>query len=166
MKRVGCLLALLLIAALMGAPALAQDFFVYPKEGQSQEQTEQDKFQCYNWAKNQSGLDPMQVPQATSAPPQKQAKGGGAVKGGVGGALLGTGIGAITGGGKGARRGAAIGGLSGAAIGGVRSSQQRQRDEQARKQWEQEQVATYTQQRNAYNRAYAACLEARGYSVK
>lgn len=169
MRRGGYSLTLLLIATLVGGPALAQDFFVYPKEGQSQEQLEQDKFQCYNWAKNESGFDPMEVPKATAPPPQKQASSstaGGAVKGGVGGALLGTGVGAITGGRKGARKGAAIGGLSGGVLGGMKSSQANRRDQQAQQQWEQQQVAAYTQKRNAYNRAYAACLEARGYTVK
>ena len=41
------------------------------------------------------------------------------------------------------------------------------RQEQAdRKQWEQEQVANYQRSRNNYNRAYAACLEGRGYTVR
>ena len=62
--------------------------------------------------------------------------------------------------------GAAIGGISGGTIGGVRSSRQNRQAEQQRKQWEKEQTNQYMAQRNSYNRAYAACLEGRGYTVK
>jgi hypothetical protein len=34
------------------------------------------------------------------------------------------------------------------------------------RQREQEQVAQYQQSRNNYNRAYSACLEGRGYTVR
>jgi len=34
---------------------------VYPAQGQSNEQMEKDKFECYGLAKNQSGFDPMQM---------------------------------------------------------------------------------------------------------
>ena len=49
--------------------ALADDLYVFPAKGQSQEQTERDKYECYQWAKRQTGFDPMQAPRATSAPP-------------------------------------------------------------------------------------------------
>lgn len=35
--------------------------------------------------------------------------------------------------------------------------------EASNKNWEQEQAQQYTAKRNSYNRAYAACLEGRGY---
>jgi hypothetical protein len=70
------------------------------------------------------------------------------------------------GGKKGAKNGAAIGALSDGAIGGMRSHSQKTKDEQAKKQWEQQQVNAYSQKRNSYNRAYGACLEGRGYTVK
>jgi outer membrane lipoprotein SlyB len=169
MRRELYLVILLLVFALVAGPALAQEFIIYPAKGQSQEQMEKDKFECYSWAKGQTGFDPMEMPTATSAPPPKKATSstaGGVVKGGVGGGLLGTGVGAIAGGKKGAKKGAAIGAVSGGAIGGMRSSSQQKQDEQARKRWEQEQVAAYAQKRNAYNRAYTACLEGKGYTVK
>ena len=53
----------------------AQDLFVYPAQGQSQEQQDKDNFECFNWAKGQSGFDPMAVPQASSPPPQEQDTG-------------------------------------------------------------------------------------------
>ncbi|HYA01634.1 MAG TPA: glycine zipper domain-containing protein [Syntrophobacteria bacterium] len=159
-------LVLLLAATLVAGPALAQDFVIYPAKGQSQEQMEKDKFECYSWAKKQSGFDPMETPKATAPPPPKQAQSsvaGGALKGGAGGALVGLGIGAIAGN---AGKGAAIGAVSGGAIGGIRSHRQQKQDEQAQQQWAQEQASQYQQLRSAYNRAYSACLEGKGYTVK
>ena len=156
------------ITALSAAAALAQDLVVYPAKGQSNEQTEKDKFECYGWAKGQSGFDPMQMPTASSPAPAKGDKSvaGGVVGGGVLGGLGGIAIGGIAGGKSGAKKGAAIGGLSGGALGGMRSHSQNQKADQKREQWEREQTNQYLQQRNAYNRNYAACLEGRGYSVK
>jgi len=37
--------------------AMAQNPIIYPAKGQSQEKMEQDKFQCYGWAKTSSGHD-------------------------------------------------------------------------------------------------------------
>jgi outer membrane lipoprotein SlyB len=153
---------------LLAGFAAAQDLVVYPAEGQSSEQMEKDKFECYGWAKEQSGFDPMQMPTATSAPPPKGDKsvGGSAVRGGVGGGVGGAIIGGIAGGKSGAKKGAAIGGLSGGALGAMRSSSQNRQADAKREQWEREETNRYLQQRNLYNRNYAACLEGRGYTVK
>jgi hypothetical protein len=158
----------LLFAVFLSSHVQAQEIIVYPAKGQSNEQMEKDKFECYSWAKGQTGFDPMQMPTATSPPPSQEKKsvGGSAVKGGLLGGAGGAVIGGIAGGSKGARKGAAIGGLSGGAIGGMRSSRQNRQTDQQRKQWEQQQANQYMQQRNAYNRAHAACLEGRGYTVK
>ena len=145
------------------------ELFIYQEKGQSQEQTEKDKFECYGWAKGQSGFDPMAPPTATEPPPQAQARGstaGGAARGAVGGALLGAGVGAIADGKSGAKKGAGIGALSGGVVGGVRRSQQVRQDQEAQKQWEQQQASQYVQARSQYNRAFAACMEGRGYTVK
>lgn len=142
----------------------AQDMIVFPARGQSQEQTEKDKFECYRWAKNQTGFDPMEVPKTSSPPPQRQARGGGALRGAAGGAVAGAAIGKITG--ESGSKGAAYGAGTGALLGGMRQSRQRRDDERARQQWEQDQAAAYAQKRNTYNRAYTACLEGKGYTVK
>ena len=118
-------MSLVLIALLMvmAASGWSQELMIYPAKGQSNDQMEKDKYECYSWAKEQTGFDPMQMPTASSPAPAKAikvllAERLGGVAGGVGGAV----IGGIAGGRKGARKGAAIGGLSGGAIGGMRSS--------------------------------------------
>jgi len=164
MRQTTRLAALVFLAALVTGPALAQELIIYPSQGQSQEQMEKDKFECYTWAKQQTGFDPMQMPQATEAPPQQEAKQGGVVRGAARGAAVGTVVGGIAGGEWG--KGAAAGAAGGALVGGMRRRDQTRRQQQAEQQWAQEQAAEYTQQRNTYNRAYSACLEGKGYTVK
>jgi hypothetical protein len=151
--------SLFLVAASVGInSALAADLMIFPAEGQSNEQLEQDKFSCYGWARDQSGFDPMVVPKATTPPPSNEKKSGGVVRGALGGAALGVLFGDSS---KAAAQGAAAGGL----IGGVRQSSANTNTEKANAQWEQEQAANYANNRNLYNRAYGACLQGKGYTV-
>src|SRR6185295_5902079 len=101
---------LLSVAFLTAGFAEAAEPIVFPKNGQSKEQQEQDQFACYKWAKEQTGFDPMKpVEHASTAPPQ-----GGAVKGAAKGAAIGAVGGAIAGdAGKGAAIGAGVGGAGG-----------------------------------------------------
>jgi hypothetical protein len=163
MRKVIYLAIFVFVSSLIAGPVLAQDPIVYPAKGQSQDQMERDKFECYSWAKQQTGFDPMQTPQATSPPPQQEAKQGGVLRGGARGAAVGAVGGAIAGD---AGKGAAIGAASGAMIGGMRRRDQQRRQQEAQDQWAQQQAAQYTQARNTYNRAFSACLEGRGYTVK
>jgi len=41
-------------------PAVSQELYVYPKEGQNAEQTAKDRYECYRWAVDQAGFDPTQ----------------------------------------------------------------------------------------------------------
>jgi hypothetical protein len=44
-----------------GAPAPpADDVYIYPKNGQTQEQQAADQYECHNWSKTQTGFDPTQ----------------------------------------------------------------------------------------------------------
>jgi len=38
----------------------SDDVFIYPKNGQSEEQQGKDKYECHKWASQQSGFDPTQ----------------------------------------------------------------------------------------------------------
>lgn len=144
------------VAACVFMPlAWSQELYVYPAKGQSQDQQQQDEYQCYGYAKNQTGFDPMAVPTATSAKPQEE---GGLVRGAARGAALGAAVGAI---GGNAKKGASIGAASGGMMGGMR----RRDSQKKQKQWEQEQQANYQNNRNNYNRAYSGCLQGRGYTV-
>jgi hypothetical protein len=41
-------------------PSQNGDVFVYPKNGQSDEQQARDKYECHKWAQGESGFDPTQ----------------------------------------------------------------------------------------------------------
>jgi len=158
------ILLLLLIASLVfTGPTLGSDVFIYPNKGQSQKQQDKDKYECYGWAKQQTGFDPMAQPTATAPPPPQGAPVGGVVRGAGRGALGGLAIGAIAGD---AGKGAAIGAASGALIGGMRRRDQVMRQNQAQQQWANQQAANYEHNRSNYNRAFSSCMEGRGYTVK
>ncbi|MCE7957009.1 MAG: hypothetical protein DYH06_03605, partial [Acidobacteria bacterium ACB2] len=53
---------------------------VFPAKGQTVDQQKADEAFCYDWAKQQTGYDPVAPPPAPTAAPQ-QAQKGGAVKG-------------------------------------------------------------------------------------
>ena len=71
-------------------------------------------------------------------------------------------MGGIIDGSDGAKKGAAAGAL----VGGMRRRNQVRQEASSQEQWEQEQAATYQKNREKYNRAYSACLEGKGYTVK
>ncbi|HKV54694.1 MAG TPA: glycine zipper family protein [Candidatus Binataceae bacterium] len=137
--------------------------FIYPAKGQGQEQQDKDRYECHTRAVKQTGFDPSKpqttVP-ASSTSQQYRPSQPHVLKGGARGAALGAVGGAITGNaGKGAAAGAAMGGLAG----GFRRRDERQ--QQAYQQQANVQSAQQSQQ-IAYQRAMAACLEGRGYTVK
>ena len=153
--------ASLCLTVVVMAPAVA-DFIVYPGQGQSDDQMAKDKFECQRWATEQTGFDPLATPRASTPPPAAQEPVGGAGRGALRGAAGGALVGAIAGD---TRRGAAIGAGSGALLGGLRRSDQRAREQAAVDNWEQQEVARMTRERNDFNRAYQACLQGRGYTV-
>ena len=168
MKRLQGVLMVLILFGVPAAPVLAQDPIVFPAKGQTNEQMEKEKFQCYEWAKGQTGFDPMASPTTTSPEPNPRMRNTaartatGAGVGAAGGAL----IGALAGGGKGAGIGALAGGVAGGAFGGLRSSSKNKQAREQKAQWRQQQASQYAQRRNTYNRAYTACLQGKGYTVR
>ena len=156
----------LLVFALAGS-AFAQQLYVYPTQGQSQDQLNQDRYQCHTWAVQQTGFDPTQPQTAYNAPPpQQEAQQGGLLRGAGRGAAIGA-IGGAIGGNAG--KGAAIGAGAGALIGGMRRRDQRRRQEQQQRQYQQQQQqqqAAVNQQQSNYNRALSVCLNGRGYQVR
>ena len=161
----GWALAVFVTAAV---PAHAQEQYIYPAKGQSAQQQDKDKYECYSWAKGQSGFDPMALPTASSPAPAgpNRSVAGSAVGGAAAGAALGAVGGAIGGGGKGAGKGAAIGAGVGGLLGGMGAAGSNSKATKDRQDWERREASNYANQRAGYNRAFAACLEGRGYTVK
>jgi len=166
MVNVKVSLTIYLAAIVLSTQALAAEPFIYPSKGQSQQQLDKDKYECYSWAKQNSGFDPGRAQSTASSispPPSRPTRQGGVFRGAVGGAI----IGEIAD--DDAGKGAAIGGL----IGGIRQRRQREDDYRRQDQYQQQQYQQQQQQSNQqsqarlnYDRAYSACLEGRGYTVK
>jgi hypothetical protein len=128
----------------------------YPTKGQSPDQQNRDEGECYAWAKQQTGIDPAAVASAP-APQSGPATGGGErVRGAARGAAAGAAVGAIGGdAGKGAAAGAAVGTVAGGS--------QARRNKGAQEQQAQDAKAGTLQ---TFNKAFGACMEGRGYTVK
>ncbi len=142
-----------MLASLLATVPLFAQTMVYPAKGQSPEQQQKDEAECHAWAVQQSGYDPAKPPSVPKATSPRVTGSGARVRGAVGGAI----VGEIADGDTGDAA------LAGAALGGMRE-RRRQRMEQ------QESQNSAIQQQEAglssYNKAKAACLEGRGYSVK
>jgi hypothetical protein len=152
--------------------AIAQgDVIAYPKAGQSQEQQSRDRFECHEWSVNQTGFDPnrasqqyveaqSQIQGSYSSPPPSSGRGS-VMRGAAGGAM----VGAIAGdAGKGAAAGALFGGVRRAAKAQERAEWERQ--QVAQQQQQQQQLdGQYQQGLDRYNKAFAACMQARDYQV-
>ncbi len=154
--RIWILVALALAACITVVQVRAEPV-IYPAKGQSAEQQKQDEYSCYGFAKDQSAFDPMAAPTATTARPEQQQAP--AVRGAARGALLGAAVGAVAGD---TGQGAAIGAAAGGTFGLMRKRDAERKDQE----WEQQQTAIYQQNRQNYDRAFSACMEGRGYTVR
>jgi len=142
---------------------------VFPAKDQSAEKQSSDENACFGWAKTNTGIDPAAiVPQpATAQAPAPASSGGkehagarGAAKGAAGGAL----VGAVAGD---AGTGAAVGATVGALSAGSKRRQAKKAEEQQQQQAASQQAqASVDQQKATYNKAFSACMEGKGYSVK
>jgi len=173
-------------AAAQSAPAWSPSkdigVFVFPKNGQNADKQLKDESDCYGMAKQQSGIDPKAPPAAGKSAEQKQAEQkaaadnaskaeGGRVKGAARGAAGGAAIGAIAGD---AGKGAAIGATAGTMRGGMKQRQANAASKQqaaqqtaaGQKEEENQAKAAHNEGLDTFKRAFGACMDARGYSVK
>jgi hypothetical protein len=162
---------------ILSAPGLAPaQPYIYPDKGQTQQQQDFDRGQCYSWAVQQTNFDPANPRVAAGPPPpsysggQPQAPQGGLFRGAAGGAALGAVGGAIGGNpGQGAAIGAAVGGLFGMmrrARWAEEQQQQQQQQAQVQQSYAAQQQDAVNQGRANYERAFTACMAGRGYTVR
>jgi hypothetical protein len=126
--------------------AQAQQPIIYPARGQSWERQQTDTAECNSWAQQTTGVNPVALAEqmANSPPPQQQQ---GQVLRGAGGHWgEGAGIGALV-------------GTMGSGMRMRREQQQMAAQQQGMHQQASSQLATY-------NRAVAACMTGRGYTVE
>lgn len=136
--------------------------FVYPSSGQSQQQADQDRYECHVWAVQQTGVDPSgqgstQVVVVHPAPPPGAATATGAVAGAI--------VGSAIAGPYNSGAGFLLGAATGAIIGSAADANAQAQSNQAQQQVNQAAAAAQAQS-NSYRNAFAACLQGRGYTVK
>jgi hypothetical protein len=143
------------LVALLNVNFASANLVIYPAQGQSAEQQQKDEGECYTWARDETGIDPLA--QGAVAPPPAQQSGGGAIGGAAGGAI----VGGIVDGSDGAKTGAKIG-LVGGAIGQNRKNRA---SAQQNQQSQQQAQGTNDANKATFNKAYGVCLQGRGYTV-
>jgi hypothetical protein len=190
MKHLAMTLGLLFVALQAGAqsapawsPSKDIGVFVFPKNNQDADQQLKDESDCYGMAKQQSGIDPKapapkpmseeekkaQQKQAADNAPKAQ---GGRVRGAARGAAGGAAIGAIAD--DEAGKGAAAGAVAGTMRGGMKQRQANAASKQqaaqqtaaAQKEAENQAKLAHAEGLDIFQRAFAACMDARNYSVK
>jgi hypothetical protein len=142
---------------------------IFPKNGQSREQQQEDRFSCENWAKSETGINPDYLRAKIDSLNENMTAQAAGKSSGLGRSLV-----------RGAALGAAMGGLddaidsgagSGAAKGAVllaakNREDQRKVQQQAAVEGQYAQKEQLEQQYDTYLRAFSVCMDAKGYSVK
>jgi len=136
--------------------------YFYPSQGQSTEQQDRDRYECYLWSKKQTGFDPSsprllphQRLDVVAAQPSGEATAAGAMGGAVLGAIVSPRGHAV--------EGAVVGAVAGAAIGAASEAARQRELERTQRGVD---AAQLERQAADYRRAMTACLEGRGYSVR
>jgi hypothetical protein len=173
-------------AAASAAPAWSPSkdigVFVFGKNGQTADQQLKDESDCYGAARQQSGIDPKAPAPSGKTAEQKAAEQkaaaenaekvkGGRVAGAARGAAGGAAIGAIAGdAGKGAGAGAVAGTMRGGAAqrqANAASQKQAAAKVASEQKAEDERIKlAHAEGLDTFQRAFAACMDARNYSVK
>jgi len=147
------------------APPPVSQVYAYPLRGQTPEQQDRDHYECSTWATQQTGFDPS----APGVPPHDRVAivsagpppGTNTAIGAVAGAIIGAAIAP--------RWQAAPAALAGAIVGSAVGSTADAANSQATRQVvvsDRRAAAAQEEQAGNHRRAIAACLDARGYSVK
>jgi hypothetical protein len=162
-------LVFLIVSLPFGELAVAQSLgaglglVVYPSEGQASNKQAQDEGECYQWARQTTGVDPanpsagVQAQQAPAPPPPGATAASGAMRGAAAGALIG----------EIADEDRSEYAAAAAVIGGVRGAKRgKQQQAQAQQQAAASTQAQTQERMQLFKNAFAACMEGRKYTVK
>jgi hypothetical protein len=148
-------------AAVAAAGAAAGDLSslqVQGRRGQSVDQARRDRYECHNWAVEQTGQTPSAAPTDSDEPSDaKRQKRAERADRAIVGAALGSVIGGLTHTGRHHRRDAGDAVLAGAAVGAAVGA--------ATAGQAADETAPPSARQSDYLRALTACLEGRGYTV-
>ena len=164
------------------SPAQSIGMFAFPKHAQSADQQLQDEAECYGAARQRTGIDAQAPPPKGLSEEEKKAAQqqaaenapkaeGGRLRGAARGAAGGAAIGAIAGN---AGAGAGAGAVAGTMRGGMKQREANAQAKQqaaaqtaaAQKKAEEQLLLQHQEGIDTFQRAFAACMDARDYSVK
>lgn len=152
------------------APAarLSPTVYVYPMHGQSPALQDQDQYECYLWARRQTGFDPS-LPRRDGVAPVRVVAvpppGAGVAAGAATGAVIGAAVSHPWD----TAEGAAVGAIAGAMVGVLADASRQQQAEliESRENAERARVAAQADAAVlGYRAAMTSCLTARGYAVR
>lgn len=149
-------------------PLPSVTLYFYPIKGQSQEQQDRDRYECYQWAKMKSGYDPgekqlaphQRIVVQPATPPGADT---------AAGAMTGAVIGSILAPRHDHGKSMVFGAITGAMLGAASEQAKQQQAEQVQQHYDEKDMQRYARlerQANDYRRAMTACLEGRGYTVR
>jgi hypothetical protein len=142
--------------------------YYYPLQGQTAEQQDRDRYECYLWARRQTGYDPS-LPHPDGGPPVQvlamPPPGHDTLAGAATGAIIGAAVSDPWHSGEGAAVGAVAGAVLGAAsdAGRQQTAQRVQSQQDAERQRADAQADALVLD---YRSAMKSCLSARGYTVQ
>jgi hypothetical protein len=142
--------------------------YVYPMHGQSAEKQGQDQYECFLWARRQTGFDPS-LPRSDGVTTVRVVPVPPAGAGVAAGAATGAVIGAAVSHPWETAEGAAVGAIAGAMVGVVADASRQQQAERIESQENAERARVAAQADAAvleYRAALTSCLTARGYAVQ
>lgn len=162
----GCLAPVLAHAEAQQSLAASLKVSVFPAQQQTAEQQASDEKTCYDWAVQNTGIDPLAAPknEEVQQPAEQQTS----RRGGAGGAVRGAAAGAVIGeiANDDASQGAAVGAALGV-VGGRRQARAAEQTAQAEaKETAEKTAAASEEQVKIFKNGFAACLEGKKYSVK
>ena len=133
---------------------------VVPQRGQSAEQARRDRYECHNWAVEQTGTVPRVAPTREEKPDTDHEKRAERVGRAIAGAAIGASLGGLVGVSRHRRNDADTAVLTGAAVGAAVGAATAKSADERGKASEDAKAPD-----DDYLRALTACLEGRGYSV-
>jgi hypothetical protein len=134
--------------------------YIYPTQGQSPDQMDRDRYQCYVSSVQQTGVDPSRPSRTYEQVVVAPAPGAGTATGAVGGAI----VGSLLAGPRSAGLGFFLGGATGAIVGSAADANTQAQVTQAQMQAREARAADQ-ERMEEFRRTNGACLASRGYSV-
>lgn len=168
-----CLIAPSITMAQQKSLAATLNVYVFPTQGQSSSQESEDEASCFQWAQQNTGVNPFTLQQQEQQQQQQSAQqqqkiqqsgAGAGAAGAVGGAAAGALIGGISG--HSASAAAGYGAAAGFLFARRRAKEKKEQASQQASQQSQQASQSTSQEMGNFKKAFSCCLKAKNYMVE